>query len=211
MKLKTISTTLPAVALLTLMTAAPAQAIKDEEVKTEKVTDSTPLHREPNTSGAIDTSPESLEVSVREAQNAESTETDSLTLTEQEQDVTYDAEVETESEVGYLNDSDDVGVIAREGDETQPLTDEYGEDLDATMRYEDESNVSGQESFEETDVDSNLYDDESAVVGQESEWRYGSDEQPSELPRTASPLALMALVGAGGIGGAAGLRRIRRS
>lgn len=34
--------------------------------------------------------------------------------------------------------------------------------------------------------------------------------EPSELPRTASPLALLALLGAGGIGSAAGLRFARR-
>ena len=35
-------------------------------------------------------------------------------------------------------------------------------------------------------------------------------EQGEELPRTASPLALLALIGLGGAGAATGLRRIRR-
>lgn len=74
------------------------------------------------------------------------------------------------------------------------------EPLNEQERLETETAVEGDVDVDaDADLDGDLDDDE-----------FGDEDFDDELPRTASPLALLALLGVGGAGSALGLRLARR-
>lgn len=74
--------------------------------------------------------------------------------------------------------------------------------------YEEESQPSQTEEQQQQDAAQD--EDNSFDVDLEVEADVDTDRNDEELPQTASPLALLALIGTGGAGGAFFLRKLRR-